>query len=257
MPTILFVGDSITVGLVGSPMKFGFRGPFAKLASFRVGSVITGYEAVGPFVDPTGLKHGGIGGASMNTYLGGAGQFAVLSADAKAKGVQTWLERFKPNFVHIMLGTNDLISKRPIKAIADDYQTLLNAAHAIAPATKILVGSIPEVGPLHTVEYNALLRERVAAGTLGPGTSFVDTSQKINEVFHKEGSAAIAVDGTHPNQRGYDLMGVFLAQTIAGAKPVSPVASGGSASSSITPANVFWAGAAAYAGYKLFKWWSP
>ncbi len=197
----LFVGDSITVGLVGSTTKTGFRGPFA--AKTR------GLEFVGPFVDPSGLRHGGIGGSATSTFLSEKGWARFVFAPA---GEKTWIQTYRPDVIHLMLGTNDLITGHGENAVstAERLGQLVRLARAQAPNARIYVASIVEAGPGWFAngarEYNALLRETARAG----GGTFIDSSVQINSVFAAQGYKAVTSDGTHPNDRGYDLMAAGL-----------------------------------------------
>jgi len=256
MPTILFVGDSITVGSVGSTDKSGFRGVFARKTSYKIGSVTAGLQHVGPFVDPTKLHHGGVGGATARTF-GAAGDgtppsayFVLSPSSFKVGSVKispTWMETYKPDFLHFMMGTNDIIAKRESAEIFADMQILLKLAQTESPKTKIFIASIVEAGPdwftKQASAYNDLLRNNKTI-------NFVDTSQTINSAFYKEGIKAITVDGTHPNQRGYDLMGTMLALALTNTS-----SSSSESSNSATPKNILIASGLAYGAYKLFKAW--
>ena len=244
---ILFVGDSITVGLVGYPSQddgTSFRGPFLRRNS--------SYQGVGPFTDKGGFKHGGVGGASTNTFLTGNAQWVSAPTDDA-----TWMRVYQPDVVHVMLGTNDLISypSNPnIPAIVDRMAQLCNSAAALVPSCKIYVASIPEGGPawfsINALAYNAKLREQAshAPSSKFPGNvSFVDTCALINQAFWKDTSAtptkALYVDGTHPNGKGYDLMAQGLQNALA--------AKGSSVS---LGARVLAGGLLAYGAYKLSRW---
>src|SRR5262249_11539795 len=93
MTTVLFVGDSITVGLVGVAAGLtngsSFRGPASRAL---------GWRGVGPFADRNGLLHGGVGGSTTQTFLSGKAEWVVAP-----DGVSTWMNLFHPDVVHLML----------------------------------------------------------------------------------------------------------------------------------------------------------
>lgn len=260
IPTILFVGDSITDGRVGSADKTGFRGPFSLM--------MPGIAHVGPFVDPKGHHHGGVGGATTDTLLNST-TFVKSSSPLKIGSVKvapTWMDIYKPTYLHLMIGTNNIIKAEEtdeakiaalVKKIADDDATMVALAHKSSPNTMIMLASIPTVGPswftMGALALNAELQKRAATGQFGPNVRFVDTSAKINKAFAGVASS-VSVDGTHPNDKGYGLLAEGVADAVR-ATPAPSVGTGGSASSSGVERAVLYAGGA-YVAYRVWRWWS-
>lgn len=255
MSTIMFVGDSITVGKVGSTSQNGFRGPFKQLSP--------GFTHVGPFIDPTKLHHGGVGGATTRTFgITGDGtpqtaNFVFSNSDAKIGSVKispTWMELYKPDVLVLMLGVNDIIAnpKRDVGEIADALASLLRLASVESPKTRCYVSSIIESGPAYYIEQatalNAELRSRAGNGAF-KGSFFVDGCAMINRRFRSDGIKAVTIDGTHPNDLGYALIAGNIAAgvRVTGSTQDAPMSGG---------AKVALAAFGGFVAYKALKaWW--
>lgn len=208
----MFVGDSITVGKVGSTLQNGFRGPFKTLLST--------IEHVGPFVDPTKLRHGGVGGATTRTF-GITGDGSPQTADfvLSASSVKTWVQIYKPDIIVLMLGVNDIIAnpKGDVSNIFSALATLLHLASIESPTSRLYVSSIVESGPTYytdlATELNADLRKSSGVGAF-KGTKFIDGCASLNAKFRRDGIKSVTIDDTHPNDVGYSLIANDLARGI-------------------------------------------
>jgi lysophospholipase L1-like esterase len=228
MTTILFVGDSITVGLVGYASKQTDGSSFRRGASASLG-----WTGVGPFADPNGLLHGGVGGSTTYTFLRGNAQFVVDEVGGTSEdSSQSWVQKFKPDLVHVMLGVNDILSfNEPIPDLFDRLHSLC------ADAIWQMKGyqSRPTVY-LSTVVESLLGDEIIRAHALnGKIKSFaengadysilgVDSAGPFNGALMAQNwsSKGYTVDGTHPNQRGYDLIAQGLMTSIASKSTQGP-----------------------------------
>ncbi|MCI0570400.1 MAG: SGNH/GDSL hydrolase family protein [Myxococcaceae bacterium] len=65
-----------------------------------------------------------------------------------AEGVDGWLGAFRPDYVLLMVGTNDVAwwCTRPVQEIADEHARLVDRILARRPEAWLIVGSIPPLG---------------------------------------------------------------------------------------------------------------
>ncbi len=251
MTTVLFVGDSITVGLVGVAQKktdgASFRGPAA---------TALGWTGVGPFIDPTGRKHGGIGGSTTYTFLNGT-KAQFISVDGDQGSPDTWVRKYNPDVIHLMLGVNDIFSFKedPLKifdrlyALADAAvtQQKRNGKRGLVLISTICQSMFPE-----QVERARILNAKIASFKDVKDNSSIfgiPSAARFNEAIADAGVKGYTVDGTHPNQSGYDLIAASLA---ANMQPTASKTVGGSRSPASTGLKVFVATAL---GYGIFKAW--
>jgi lysophospholipase L1-like esterase len=242
--TVLFVGDSITVGAVG------YKAGKSDGSSFRGGvSRALGWTGVGPFSDPNGLLHGGVGGSTTETFLSGAAQWVVTGGEAPS-----WMDTYKPDIVVVMLGVNDVISNPSVPPIAEamkNLDTLASFAHAQSmrpknKRAKILISTIVEAGPeWYAIGAHAFNAKLLSMDWSASDVQSIDGCKLYNDTFWKEkNTEGLTVDGTHPNQRGYDLIAQGMVSLLgAQAQPESS-----------TGQRLLAAGAVGFGAYLLGKW---
>ena len=249
MSTVLFVGDSITVGLVGVAQGktdgSSFRGPASRAL---------GWTGVGPFTDPNGLRHGGVGGSTTYTFLQGKAQFVTTSADiSPADAKSSWVLTYKPDLVHLMLGVNDIISFK------ESPLDLFNRLHDLAAAAiwqmksyqsfaRMLVSTVCEsLLPDQVIRAHALNAKIKFLREVGSDYSIigVDSAGPFNAAIATSGVGSYTVDGTHPNQRGYDLIAQGLVSSVSSSQGGSGLSTG----------QKVIAGAAVLAGAMALKRW--
>jgi lysophospholipase L1-like esterase len=250
--TVMFVGDSITVGLVGfaqgKTSGSSFRG--------RAGAAL-GWRAVGPFTDPNGLQHGGVGGSTTHTFETGKAQFVVEPGiDEPA---HTWVLHYQPDVIHLMLGVNDILSFHELaKALYDRLMGLAGAAvwqqRRVGKHGYVLLSTMCE-SLLPTQVVQARLVNDLIRKTREIGSDYqiqgIDSASLFNAAIAAEGVKKYTVDGTHPNQLGYDLIAKSLVNSVTVNKGVTP-------SSSNSGAKVVAAGGLVLGGWALgrsLKWW--
>lgn len=256
MTTVLFVGDSITVGLVGVAQKktngASFRGP---------ASAALGWRAVGPFIDPTGLAHGGVGGSTTHTFLNGTAQFVADEGGSGPDATHSWVLKYNPDVIHIMLGVNDIFSFKedPLKIFDRLYQLASAAVWQQKRNGKrgnVLVSTICQSMFPEQVSRAKVLNAKIADfREVGADYSIVGVSSaaKFNAAISKDGVKNYTVDGTHPNQAGYNLIAASLADSLGATSRRGVNAS--SASSGAKAVVAAGLGFAAYLTGREFRWW--
>ena len=250
MTTVLFAGDSITVGLVGVAQGktdgSSFRGPASRAL---------GWTGVGPFKDPNGLLHGGVGGSTTYTFLQGKAQFVTTSPDiSPVDAKSSWVLTYKPDLVHLMLGVNDIISF-PKESPLDLFNRLHDlAAGAVwqmkdyLPFSRVLVSTVCEsLFPEQVIRAHALNAKILSLREVGSDYSIigVDSAGPFNAAIAASGVSPYTVDGTHPNQRGYDLIAQGLVSSVSSSQ----------GSSGLSTGQKVIAGAAVLAGAMALKKW--
>lgn len=253
MTTVLFVGDSITVGAVGVAQGKTTGSSFRGRAAAALG-----WRAVGPFTDPNGLQHGGVGGSTTYTFLNGKAQFVHDEGDDS----KTWVRKYNPDVIHLMLGVNDLISfDEPFAVALYDRlmglagsavgQQRMNGKRGLVLLSTVCQSLLPQQ-VIHAAALNDLIRKTREVGA-DYTIRGIDSAGAFNAAIAKEGVGKYTVDGTHPNQAGYDLISdslVTSANTSASARGNASGPSGG--------AKVVAATGLALGGWALgraFKWW--
>lgn len=114
--------------------------------------------------------------------------------------VSGWLRTHRPTLVLLLIGTNDVAQGYRLSTARRRLGSLLDRIHAVRPATRILVSTIPPLAdPIDNAQaaaYNAgipaLVRTRVAKGR---PITFVDAGRRL--------TLRQLADGVHPDASGY------------------------------------------------------
>lgn len=114
MPSLMRVGDSLTVGLVSSremgkilPAGWIFEGPF---------------ELIGKEDGP----HAGVGGKTIAFVR---------------EHVEGWMEPTKPDVVQLWIGTNDLAGETPVSALLEELRKLVRFIQS--KGVRVVLGTVP------------------------------------------------------------------------------------------------------------------
>ena len=180
------VGDSITMG-AGSIDQGGYRHPLLRSLQQR-----------GWAVDMVGKLKTGVGKWDRD-HEGRGGRTSWWWS----QHIDSAVERYDPDVILLMVGTNDIVGmRRPLSIVADVLE-IINRTVANSSGRFILVSSIPIAlrWPERSSQYNTVLEQAVEA--LGnPNVVFVDTSR---DLFPED--IAPSYDpkrhGLHPNRLGY------------------------------------------------------
>jgi len=162
---VLLLGDSITVGIALS----------------QPGELTEAAELVGGEVTGKGVHHEGHGGKTTDWIL---------------ERVAGYVDKFAPNVVMLMIGTNDVAGSAPIdKGLAN----VAKIVETIAPKATVVLATIPPFPrqALRQAAWNAGLY----AYAKKTGTFLIDTTSGWPA---SEGvSASELADGVHPGPAGY------------------------------------------------------
>ncbi len=189
---IMPLGDSITKGDIGSATPGGYRDDLKNLLTDEiVSSDFVGSLSNGSFADP---EHEGHDGATVD-YV-----------DAN---ITTWISNAVPDFVLLMVGTNDLGTIH-INTIAEKISGICNKIHDVNDNITIFLSSILPRGDNASkdslaIEANRLIK-RVVVNKLSSGFNIYYVGN--NELFKNNPDWATEYmhDGIHPNDLGYNLI---------------------------------------------------
>jgi lysophospholipase L1-like esterase/fibronectin type 3 domain-containing protein len=179
---IMPMGDSITHGVGASG---GYRLELKDLLVPAGHSFdFVGSQASGPF-EIEDRQHQGHSGFKIH-------DIAALARDR--------VTTYRPDVVLLVIGTNDVTGNYELDAAPDRLAALVDTIVEAAPASKLIVGSIPPLADAtddaQARDYNAaipgLVQARAAAGK---NVSFVDMYGAM--------TPADLVDGVHPDADGY------------------------------------------------------
>jgi len=202
---VLPLGDSITEGYLPSGANGGYRVELFRQA-VRAGKNVTfvGTQQNGPTTVENKTfprMHEGRGGYT----IAGGGQGAIAGTV-----VDTAISRFPPHIVLLMIGTNDINGNINVSTAPTRLGQLIDEIISDAPNALVVVASIIPIRDDGTNQripnYNAaipgLVNTRAAAGK---HVMFVDNYA----AFTKNTSfrTALMVDGLHPNDAGYAVLG--------------------------------------------------
>lgn len=189
---IMPIGDSITKGL-GSSDNSGYRND---LQSFlNIYSI--DYDFVGSQSD---------GGFSDNQHEGHL-QYTAAQINSNVDG---WLDTYNPDYVLLLIGTND-IGANPIENITTDIENILNKIHNHNSSINILLSSLI---PSMNISKDNLITELT-----GKIKSLYEKKKSenyqiryigANEIFKSNENWTaeyMAPDSIHPNDTGYSVMG--------------------------------------------------
>ncbi len=204
VPTrIMPLGDSITWGTGGNGGG-GYRPPLVQnLVVGRYSSDMVGSQRSGPPI-LYDRDHEGYRGYRID-------QLAALAP--------TSVTNFRPEFVLLQIGTNDVLQQFDLAAAPARLSSLIDLITDARPSARLVVASItPLADPALDADaraYNAEIPGIVAAkAAAGRQVSFLDMYPVI--------TTADLIDGIHPNQGGYDKMAAAWSSTLAGMREVPP-----------------------------------
>jgi len=184
---IMPLGDSITWG-VGGDGRAGYRPPLVQSqVAGRYSSDMVGSWGGGP---PTlyDRDHAGYGGFRIDELAG------VAAAE---------LTTYRPEFVLLQIGTNDVLQQYQLATAPDRLRALIRLITDTAPDARLVVASITPLAnsgwDADARAFNATIPDIVAAeAATGSQVSFLDMYPVL--------TVADLDDGVHPNQGGYDKM---------------------------------------------------
>ncbi|HEY9197078.1 MAG TPA: SGNH/GDSL hydrolase family protein, partial [Mucilaginibacter sp.] len=176
-PKIVFLGNSILNYWGGTP-----RAPLAR-----------GAASWDKYLEPLGVKNFGFGWDKVENVL-----WRVYHEE---------LDGFNANKVMIMIGTNNLSANND-QQITEGLKMLVEAVKARQPKAEILLSGLL---PRRTMEKRIEVLNKAIAGLatgtrvrfINPGKLLLDGAGKIDE--------SLFGDGLHPNEQGYEKLGVALA----------------------------------------------
>jgi len=190
---IMPLGDSITKGIIGSSAPGGYRDDLQTLLS----NEFVAYDFVGSQSTGSGFDadHEGYDGATVD-YIDNY--------------VSTLVSNASPDFVLLLVGTNDL-GGSPIETIRDKINSICNKIYAVNGSITIFISSLVPRNDIATkdslaTELNKLIKRIVVdKQNASRNVYFVG----INELFKVNPDWAIDYmhnDGIHPNDAGYNQM---------------------------------------------------
>jgi len=213
---IMPLGDSITVGLGSPSTPGGYRDPLYTLLTDAgyafnfVGSQMT---------NPTPL----LSSADQTANEGHAGATIAYTSERGTNDLQDnvadWIAAADPNYILLMIGTNDVDLAYPTNytdspadpallgeaggRLATLISTISNPATGLDPSAHLIVASIPQIGiateDVGVVEYNrAVLADVLAARSLGERVTFLDGYEAV--------PADDFSDDLHPDAAGYSAL---------------------------------------------------
>jgi len=181
--SVMPLGDSLTDGYnIPGGYRIDLAAQFAAagMATDFVGSLINGPATL------TDREHEGHSGWRI---------------DQISASITSWMNAYQPDVVLLMIGTNDVVQDYQLATAPDRLSSLIDQIVVLAPATHVIVSSIPRIGGSPNSErvqaYNAtvpgIVGGKVAAGKR---VSFVDAYAVI-------GAGDLHTDYTHLNASGY------------------------------------------------------
>jgi lysophospholipase L1-like esterase len=131
---------------------------------------------------------------------------------------------WRPGFVSLMVGVNDVVRGIPAKAYAANLESIFDALLGLLPANRILTVSIPDytLTP-RGADYGDPRRQRaeiVAFNAIMASASAARSVRHV-DVFDLSGRAAadrslVADDGLHPSSAQYELWVARIAPVVVG-----------------------------------------
>ncbi len=187
---VMPLGDSITLGVNG-----GYRN--------RLHTLLTGLACNVGYV---GTQFDQFALAPDKDHEGHSG-FAIVDI---ARDANPWFASQLPDFVLLMIGTNDVAwwSVRNADELADDHAALVNQIRAARPNAWIVVASIPPLAPANLPpldrdraqfgrEFNAAVKTRIDARiAAGEQVRYADVYARL--------TLSDLYDGVHPSQAAHD-----------------------------------------------------
>jgi fibronectin type 3 domain-containing protein/lysophospholipase L1-like esterase len=200
---IMPMGDSITWGTGGNGGG-GYRPPLVQtLVAGRYSSDMVGSQRSGPAL-LYDRDHEGYRGYRI---------------DQLAAAVPNQLTTYRPEFILLQIGTNDVLQQFELEAAPARLSALIDLITDTRPSARLIVASItpladPALDALARA-YNAEIPGLVGAKAAeGRQVSFLDMYPVI--------TTADLADGVHPNQGGYDKMAAAWSTTLAAMRDAPP-----------------------------------
>jgi lysophospholipase L1-like esterase len=200
---IMPLGDSITWGQ-GGDGGGGYRPPLVQnMVVGRYSSDMVGAQRTGP-PNLYDRDHEGYPGYRID-------QIADLAA--------SHLMTYRPEFVLLKIGTNDVLQQYELATAPDRLSALIDVITDTAPSARLVVASItPLADPDLDADaraYNAAIPEIVAAkAAMGKQVSFLDMYSVI--------TVADLIDGVHPGQGGYNKMATAWNERLVAMREAPP-----------------------------------
>jgi lysophospholipase L1-like esterase len=219
---VMPVGDSITLGK-GSPVGGYRRVLYEWLISKGYSITYVGKQDVAinkqyttPCSDGSIPYHEGYGSFRTDMTLNGG-----KAEGQTAPPIKTSLDKYKPDVVMLMIGTNDILHTFQLDTLPDRLTQIIDTIYASNPKTAVLVASIAPLGGWTRVAqeklgvaYNAAIPGIVAKEqALGRQIAFVD----VHEALSFKG--ALVGDQVHPNSMGYAKMAQAWYKALTGEEP--------------------------------------
>ena len=200
---IMPLGDSITWGK-GGDGGGGYRPPLVQsMVVGRYSSDMVGAQRTGP-PDLYDQDHEGYPGYRID-------QIAALAPSQ--------LVTYRPDFVLLMIGTNDVLQQYQLATAPDRLSALIDLITDTAPSAHLIVASItPLADPSRDADaraYNAAIPDIVAAkAAMGKQVSFINMYSVI--------TVADLIDGVHPGQSGYNKMAAAWNERLVAMREAPP-----------------------------------
>ncbi len=158
--------------------------------------------------------HEGYGSFRTDMTLNG-GTAERLSAPP----LTTTLEKFKPDVVLLMIGTNDILQDYELDGLEMRFGKIIEAIYAADANTAIVVASIAPIKreqwadkEARVISYNAALADMVKKqASLGRRIAFADIYGSLVE-------RGLSRDGVHPEDLGYAQMAQVFYRVLTGAE---------------------------------------
>ncbi|GET41624.1 SGNH/GDSL hydrolase family protein [Microseira wollei] len=114
--------------------------------------------------------------------------------------IASWLPKFQPDTILLLIGTNDICQGYKIETASDYLARLVGEIFKFAPNVQLFIASIPPIGEatlnLRASLYNRKIEELVQRRQqAGEAIRFVDVYYLLN--------LNDLPDGVHPNQEGF------------------------------------------------------
>lgn len=146
------------------------------------------------------------------------------------------LDRFRPDFVSILIGVNDIVRGAPASTYEANLRVILGALRARLPATRIITAAIPDYTVTargrdfgdprqqhgEVVAFNSIMARHSAAS----GIRYVDTFDLSLRAASDR--SLVAADGLHPSGAQYRLWVDRIGPVVAGllAAPAEEISDG-------------------------------
>ncbi len=201
---VMPLGDSITQGTAG-----GYRTALYNLLGQRGYTVdfVGSSTFAGDWPELPDSNHEGHGGWRVNNI---------------DNNIVGWMQTYQPDVIFLHIGTNDISNNESAGHVAWDLGNLLQTIFTTDPEVTVYTASII----LRTDStQRARVTDQYAALTPGVVQHWADLGFDCRFVdMHAALGASDLADGIHPNQTGYDKMGVVWADAFAGNPSDLPLA---------------------------------